>query len=392
VRYLVVRDNTGGDDGFSQPALELRLDGTGVGGSDFDVNVDVRARRTYRSAVGAEDQSRTWVYRLATSWNVPGTRQRITVGRQFAPALEAVNVFDGALYHTDHERWGAGAFAGTQPEAADFGVDGTVREYGGYWVIHSLSQAARPWAVTVGLIDSYAEGEVNREWVYLQARYRGPRLSGFLTQEIDYNRSWKAEEAGEDTFSPTSTFAVFNFRASDNVSFHAGYDNRRSVRLWLDRVTPATAFDDSHRQGSWAGATFRIGPHMTVGGDARVSTGGPSGRADGYSGTIGWQGLGRANFSFNLRGTRYTNDQSDGWLHALAAGTDLGPRAHLELAIGRVEETATGDTSLDREDDWFGIDLDLLVRRNWFLILSGERYTGTFQDNDQAYAAVSYRF
>ncbi len=392
VRYQVVRDNSGGDNGFSQPALDLRLDGSGVGGSDFDVNVDVRARQTYRDWAGSEDEHLNQVYRLAATWHLPNTRQRLTVGRQFAPNLEAVSIFDGVVYDLDGDRWGGGFFAGTQPDAADFGVDGTVKEYGGYYTVHSLPMDARQWAVTMGLIDSYAEGDVNREWFYLQTRYRGPRLSGFLTQEVDYNRSWKVSEAGESTVAPTSTFAVLHYRLGQRFTLHAGYDNRRSIRLWQDRVTPATAFDDSHRQGGWAGGTLRFGRHFVIGADGRVVTGGPSGRADGYSGNFGWDGLSRANMSFSLRGTRYTNDRSDGWMYALAGGTDLGRRAHLELAAGRVEETSLDDPTLDRTDDWYGLDVDLLLGRSWYMILSVERYTGTFQDNDQGYAGVTYRF
>ncbi len=392
VRYLTVRDSDGVDNGFSQPALDLKVDGYGVGGSDFDLNVDVRARQTYRSAPGADDVRLNQVYRLATTYHLPGTRQRLTVGRQFAPNLEAVSIFDGLLYDMNGDRWGGGLFTGTQPDPSDFGIDSTVRDYGGYYLVHSLPETSRQWAITLGLIDSYADGSVNREWLYLQTRYRGPRLSGFLTQEVDYNRSWKTSVAGESTFAPTSTFASFHVRASDRVTFYVGYDNRRSVRIWLDRVTPATQFDDTFRRGSWAGATFRPGRHVFFGGDARSSAGGPSGQANGWSGNFGFDGIGRVNFDFSARSTRYTNVHSDGWLHTVTAGLDLGRPAHLELAIGRVEESDASDPILDRTDEWYGLDIDLALGRSWFLILSEERYTGTSQDNDQTYAAVTYRF
>ncbi len=392
VRYLVVRDTGNADNGYTQPSLDLRLDGEGLGGSDFDLNVDVRARQTYRNWPGSEDQRLDRVYRLSTTYRFPDRRQRLTVGRQFAPNLEAVNIFDGALYDIDGGRWGAGFFAGTQPDPTDFGVDGTVTEYGGYYLVHSRAPEAKQWAVTLGLIDSYAEGDVNREWFYLQGRYRGPRLNGFVTSEIDYNRSWKVSEAGESTVSPTSTFATLHFRASEHVSLRAGYDNRRSVRLYQDRVTPATTFDDAYRQGGWAGASFRFGRHFGIGADARVSTGGPAGRADGYSGDLAWDGVGGANFGFSLRTTRYGNDHSDGWLYTLIGGWDLGRRCRMDLSVGRVEETDTEDTALDRSDDWYGIDLNIVMGRSWFAIVSWERYTGTFNDNDQGYVAATYRF
>jgi AMIN domain len=47
-RYLTVQDRSGIGQSFSQPAIDARIEGRNVGGSSYDVSVDVRTRRTFR--------------------------------------------------------------------------------------------------------------------------------------------------------------------------------------------------------------------------------------------------------------------------------------------------------------------------------------------------------
>jgi len=393
VRYLEVRDRTGSGSGFSEPALDLWMVGNGVGGSNVDLAVDVRARRTSTTLAGGttEDSDLNQVYRLSASFRLD-PRQRITVGRQFAPALSVISIFDGVLYDVNGERSGWGGFAGVQPDAVDFGFAGDVREYGGYFQWRSGANAEKRWSVTTGVIGSYEDQEVNREFLYLQGQYTGKRLTAFGTQEIDYNRDWKVDVAGEDTIEPTSTFASFHFRAGEAFTLYAGYDNRRRVRLYRDRVTPVTQFDDSYRQGSWAGATLRAGKHFSFGGDARIAQGGPTGEADGFSARLELDRMTRHNLAIRLRSTNFTNDRSDGWLHALTAGMDCGPRVHLELAGGLIQESFDLDPTLDNDVTWMSIDLDMLLGRQWYWMISAERNSSDLEDNDHFYTSLTYRF
>ncbi|HEU4401238.1 MAG TPA: hypothetical protein VFT43_03965, partial [Candidatus Polarisedimenticolia bacterium] len=393
LRYLQVKDREVASAGFSQPALDLRLDGYGLDGGPLDLAVDVRARRTSRTLASGADSndSQSRVYRLAVSYHLDD-RQAITVGRQFAPAVAALSIFDGVLYDLEGSRWGAGLFTGAQPDAVDLGLSGDIREHGGFVQFRSAPGGAQRWNLTTGIIGSYTQGTVNREFFYLQGQYSNNRLSSFLTQEVDVNRGWKTSEAGESSISPTSTFASLHLRASDRLTFHAGYDNRRNVRLVRDRVTPATAFDDSHRQGGWAGASLRFGGHLETDVDLRTSGGGPSGIASGYSVGLGVDRIGDHNLAVWGRSTRYDNDRSEGWLDSVSAGLDLGPRARLELSLGTLEETNLTDSSLDRSTTWTGLDLDLLLARRWFLLLSTETNRGDQESNDQAYASLTYRF
>lgn len=392
LRWLAVKDRNGGDNGFSQSGVDLRLQGHGLARSLLDVEVDARTQRTYRtSAQGdAERDGRTRLYRLALSWH-PAPRLRLSAGRQFAPALASLSIFDGLLLDTDGARLGGGLLAGYQPDER-LGYSSDVREYGGYLQFHNAPSGRRRWALTTGAIGSYTQGTVNREFFYLQGQYSDSHLSAYLAQEIDYNRDWKVEEANEPTLSNTSTFASLRVRTGERLSVFAGYDTRRNVRQFRDRVTRVTEFDDSHRQGGWLGASLRFGGRFQASLEGRTNGGGASGDAGSLSVNLGVDRLTRLGLALHERTTRFTNDLTEGWLHSLSAGTSLGTRVRLELSGGTLDETARNGSSLDRSSTWEAIDLDIFLGRHWYLLLSGETNRGDLEKNDQAYVSVTYRF
>ena len=67
--------------------------------------------------------------------------------------------------------------------------------------------------------------------MFLQGRYTGGRLHGYFVQEVDVNRDWKSEEAGESTLEPTSTFLSLRFKASEAIDLNAGYVTRAEGRI-----------------------------------------------------------------------------------------------------------------------------------------------------------------
>ena len=392
LRYLVVKDHSIADSGFSQRGIDLWLQDQGLG--DFDVYADIRARRSYHARTGDQDEadSLSNVYRLAVAWHPGDERQTITLGRQFSPALSMMSLFDGVLYDFNGGAWSAGGFAGTEPEPVDLKVSSDVRDLGGYWQYRGGTADTRRWEVTTGAVASYEDGEPNREFMFVQGRYFGPRLTGFVVEEIDYYSGWKVEEAGESTFSLTSTYASLFYRAGDHVTLYGGYDNRRNVRLYSDQVTPASEFNDAHRQGGWGGASFRVGQHFGFGADLRRSTGGDAGTADGYSVNVDVGGLTAANLGFQGRAAHYTNEENDGWLYEISTGIDAGSHVHLEAGLGHLDETSDREAALDRSADWIDLEVDVILGRHWYLLLSGEQYQGDDEDNDQYYAALSWRF
>jgi hypothetical protein len=391
VRWLAIRDRTGTGQDLSQPGIDLRLDGTRIGGAPVDVNVDVRAQRSYTAppAGASTTDNQTRVYRLSASWN--DGPARVTLGRQFSPSLSTVSLFDGVLGEYRKDRWGTGVMAGTQPDPVNYGFSSDIREYGGFFEYGSPKGASDRWLVTTGLIGSYAKGEINREFLYLQGLFSNRFVSTFVTQEVDYNRGWRKQAEGS-TFSDTSTFAIVRVKPVESFSFDVGYDNRRNVRLYRDYVTPETTFDDAYRRGSWAGVEWRPVKNVYVGVNGRKSDGGTSGTADSYSLLGGVSGMTALNISARLRATQYKSEFLDGTLYSLGGGIDLKSWGHFELEAGQRNEKDPRGFSPDRRINWQGLNLDILLGRHWFGLFSLDRTSGGGEDNNQAYVALSYRF
>jgi hypothetical protein len=391
-RYLIVRDRDAGGDEFSQPALDLRLDGNDLASGHFDLAVDVRSRRTYRSDVtgtlDTEDQTR--VYRAAASVHDPRGRFRLTVGRQFSPSLASVSTFDGAMAAFDGNKWSTGLFGGTQPDPVDYGYAQIVKEYGAFVQLHNRPGASAQWSVTTGAIGSYVDGIVNREYAYLQGLFTSRRVSFYATHELDYNRDWKID-LGEDQVELTSSYVHLGLRASKGLNLSAGYDNRRNIRLYRDLITPETDFDDSFREGVWVGFTQRIAKRFRFGLSGKRSTGGTSGNADSYTLILGANRLARR-LNFFYRGTSYANDTNEGSLQSLTTGIGITRRVRMTLSGGLRQDTVLLVPENENELLWYGMEMDFTVGRHWFLQISGERTEGELEQNDQGYFSTTYRF
>jgi hypothetical protein len=246
--------------------------------------------------------------------------------------------------------------------------------------------------VTLGASDSYDNGQANREFAYVQTVFFAPRVSALVTQEVDYYRPWKLTP-GMESVSPTSTFALLRWRFLGPLSFDAGFDNRRNVRLYRDVVNPATTFDDAFRQGVWAGLATRFGRRGYLGVDARSASGGPAGRANAYTISWGVERLTPLGLTLFGRSTRSVGPDLTGWLHALTLSADPKGRIHIGVNGGvRQELDPTANPVANVWATWVGGDLDFGIARSWYLMVSGTRETGGYEDNDQFYGGLSYRF
>lgn len=393
IRYLLIRDSfEDGSSTLNQPGLDLRLSGTNIAGSNVGLWVDVRGQRTYSAYGDGTDtqRDRNRVHQLWVSWLEPNSGLSVQLGRQYSPTLSSVSLFDGILVDFGRPRWNIGAFSGAEPDPIDLSFSTDVRQHGLYVSTHNRPGASKLWGVTVGGVGTYAEGEIDREFVFFQTRYGGPRISLYLAQEVDYNRGWKTEFE-ESTFAPTSTFFNFQVRATRGLRFTASYDDRRRVRLYRDRITPETEFDDANRQGARLGWTWS-NRHYRVGMDGSSTTGETIGDGESYSLYFGAVAFTSQQVGVTTRATVYSNERAEGTLYALTVGTNLGSRVRLQAGGGRRDELLIGDPRAETGVTWVELDLDFNLGRHWYLLLSGEQNRSDTDDNLQLYTSVTYRF
>ncbi len=382
LRYLSVDPGAGG--GYTQPALDVRADGRGAGATPLDLSVDLRSRRTYR---GDRQEDVARVYRALVAVGAPGER-RLTLGRQLSPALSAVSVFDGALFETAaHGRWRAGAFAGTQPEPVRYRPSGEIFEAGAFAEARATHGPRHSWTLTMGAVNSLAHGQVNRQFGFVNGFFVRPKLMLTGTQEIDLNTGWR-RTMGDPALSFSSTFLSARAELLHGLTFSTGYDGRRSVRLWRDRLTPETEFDDAYRRGVWSGLSGEAFGHVRLTVDGRWNG----------SGSQRWRSQSASAELFSLppfaarvryRVTTYRNDVTRGALHAAGVGFDPLTLLHLEWNAG--VRTSRDDFSESRTD-WQSLDADLHLTRRAYLMMTAEWDRGDGFDARQAQAGLSWIF
>lgn len=391
-RYFATR--TSPDAGqYTQPAMDVRLAGSRLLGTPLGLVADVRARsaRSQFIAGGTTEHSETDVYQLAVLWQAPGAPVRAALGRQYVVGVSSVLLLDGVLLELSGRRASVGLFGGLEPAALDF--DASVQDYGAFVRLHGSPGAGADrsfWGVTAGAVGSYRGGEANREFGFLQASYSSPNLTLHGAQEVDLYRGVRLA-AGEQPVSFTSSYVSASYHPVGGFAVDAGFDNRRSVRLYRDATDPLTTFDDGYRQGAWGAVGF-AGRHLRVRAEGRTNGGAGSGTSTAFTGTVGLERLGRAAVGVSLRTTRYGSGELTGWLHALrVAGDPAGP-LHLEATGGVRHETNPPVTLGTREVVWYGAEADVGMGRAWYLVVAANRETSPEGSLDQAYLSLSYRF
>ena len=386
--WLSVTTSDGGS--FRQPSLALRFDGTGLNDGRTDVAFDMRSRRTTRNFAGSgatvENVGR--VYRAALTMRAADPGKRLVLGRQSSTALTSVNLFDGALLELGDATHTFGLFAGTQPDAQRYRFSSDIVQGGAFFEFHQPPLSEQRWSVAVGGVTSLDHGHPNRDFAFGQGWWFSKAFSTSLIQEIDVNRSWKRVN-GEPLLTMTSTFATASAPVTTWFTLNGGYDNRRNVRLYRDRLTPETEFDDAFRQGAWVGGQFSFLSHLRLGGDTRANDG--AGRAESWSlHAEAWR-LTRMNASLRGRYSRYTDEHQDSRLQSFGLGFEPLRVARVDVS-GGVRSTKNSLFGVDEHEHWMSVDTDVTIGRRWYMGAGFESDHGDNGDTKQLQASLNRRF
>lgn len=385
-RWLSVQ--TQGSNGYAQPGLELRMDGRDALAGHADVAVDIRGRRTVSTSTsGTQTDQFSRVYRASTTFRDHDDHRRLTLGRQTSPTLASISLFDGALLEWGGNRHTLGAFAGTQPDPVRFRLSGELVEGGVFAEWHQAPLAARRWSLSTGGVTSRAGHEVNRDFLFAQGWWFSRGGSASLAQEVDVNSGWK-RAMGEPPLSWTSTFATVRVPVTPQLALQSGYDNRRNVRLWRDRVTPETEFDDRYRQGTWAGAALELAQHVRGSGEYRNGSGGE--RSDTWSVSAELYRITRWQASTHSRFSAFTSPGLQSQLMSFGVGLDPKPQSHVEFNLG-TRSTRDVLSGIDETERWQGVDLDLSLGARWYVNGGFELQQGLAGSTRQLQAGISVR-
>jgi len=280
-----------------------------------------------------------------------------------------------------------GVLSGSQPDLESFGYSNEIREHGVFAQMLAAQGASAKMTVTVGAIGSYNRGKINREYLALQTHVTSGHMSGYFSQDIDLNRSWKRDVEGS-AISWNNTYASLRVQAAEQTTLSGGFDNRRSIRLYRDYITPEVEFDDTYRTGIWLGANHRIGKSYRLGARVKRSTGGSAGGANTYTvnGAVQWH------VSLRARSTHFNNELVKGWIHSGSLSAQMGPRMHFEIGGGLRTQQSSSAAANDDQLTWTNVLADYSLGKSWYASLSFERSRQGVEANDQIFSMLNYRF
>jgi len=388
LRQYALLEHEGYSSDLYRPALDLRLDGRSIGGHPVDLEVDLRTQRSFYSA--ADDESRTRVYRLQGIWRPEQGLNRLAIGRQRHGSLPSLGSFDGlSADFGSRDAHLFGVAAGTQPDVEDWSYSTDLFEAAAF--------AEGRWRLADGLttlgfagVGSYAESEISREYGVLRASYRGGRSYLLAHQELDLNRGWKKDAEGS-SFDATNRYLTARYRLHHRLTVSAGMDSRRTLRLYRDRETPETEFDDSFRTGVWAGMRTAITRSTDAEFQWRTRSGGASGSMDAFSLWLRRIPVPWTQYQVGARGSYYTNDFYDGWLTSLWLRGDWH-RLQWRTEGGWRQEYANATAYLDESAWWAGLEGNFRLDASWSAVMSWDHFGGGNDRRDDLYGGLSYRF
>jgi hypothetical protein len=351
-------DSEAGED-FSQPAIAARIKAERLWGRPLDFRLHLRSKQNRRSReLDALRPKEAWlhrVYEAALVWTCPKGRLRASAGRLYANDLPGAGNWDGGelLYHFG-PRWSLGALAGTLPGLTDSSFDKDKQGYGAYLLYADGEPSADAYRGSLGWAGQYDGHLASREFLTTRNSLRVGRFSVQQLAELDLNRDWREEAAGEST-----TLSRFNaglyLQATPALRLSLGYDRWEPVRTLFTREIPDSLYLLTLQQGLRGGATLRL-PH-------RVSLGANLGYRDREdedkrpvfmscdltAGDIGGSGL-EAAFRYAYADGRFARSH----VPSLDLTRAFGHKVDLGLGVGlqRYEGTEAESEMADREGQW----------------------------------------
>lgn len=341
-----------------RPMVELYVAGVREHGP-LDVVLDLRAYRSRLTGNLVREETVGRLYRASVGTHAPGSGPFVVAGRQFGPGV--VSLFDGLSLGWNAARWAAGLYGGSEPEPLRMGFSNDVVHAGAYVEARHFALSSATWNARVGVAASYDDGNANRSFVFVQTFWRNQRVSFNAQQEVDLAPAWR-RESGAPSGEPTNTFATVSVAALPWLDLNGGYDVRHSVRLWRDRETPETEFDDRAREGGWASATaMQRGVRLT--GEVRTVAGG--GQSDvSWSGELSWTPRVAWAPVARSRYATYRTEESHSELAALTLSVDSPWGLHLEGSGGRrIFDDISGEDAID----WYEAVVEWSPGARWFV-------------------------
>jgi len=360
---------------FSQPTLRLSLRGRQLWGKDYNLRIRARLRHNQRARSlntnAPEQEWRNRVYEISFSYDNTNAPVNYQIGRIISNKFSGVGYIDGVLLQFNAStNFHIGIFGGSQPQWQYSSFQTSIQKYGAYLNYVSGDYSGGRFESTLAAAGEYHGSTVSREFIYFQnSFYLSRKWTVFQSAEVDLNRSWRKDIAGESV-SLTNLFVSAQWNILSNLMVGAMYDNRQNYLTYETRSLADSLFDEALRQGLRGTVTLILPQNYRLFGNFGIRK-----RETDTETTKSYAaGLSKINFlipnmRLNLNAAGFSNFFTNGLNYSLIVGKYFGNRFNLDMAYGGYLYSLKADNS-NRTNRWVRINLltDLIKK----IFLSGQ--------------------
>jgi len=389
-----VRDTGAGGFDFEQRLGRVDVTLSDIAGQPISLNTRFRTRRDVRAvSLGSTRlDKRNDLYELSLRYEPPSDDLAFEVGRLGSSRFSAIGYLDGGLLRV---RLGSpiqiGGFFGRRADVEGLPVEGQGQKYGGFLRVSPRDPYSSSYDVMVALVREFAQEDISREYVGVEARLGSGAVSVFGRTEIDLNRGWRGELSAED-YQFSNVSAAANLRFSDSVLTVLSYDSRRSYRDYFTRDVPEQIFDDLLHQGYRASLYLGrgYGLNAAAGFGVRLEEG-ERPESYSYNASLRHGNVFGRSLSLGVDGSGFQNDLTDGYLVTAQAGKRFGRGHELDFSYGRSTYRVKA-TSEERVTEYLRCSGRVDLGRHLYLLTDLEYDRGDDLQGPRGYFEVGYQF
>ncbi|UCF64185.1 MAG: hypothetical protein JSW33_16755 [bacterium] len=381
---------------FSQPTLRLSLRGRRLWGKDFNLRIRARLRHNQRArslnSNAPEQEWRNRIYEISFSYDNINAPINYQMGRIISNKFSGVGYIDGLLLqYNASTKFHAGIFGGSQPQWQYSSFQTSIQKYGAYLNYVSGDYSGGRFESTLAAAGEYHGSTVSREFIYFQnSFYLSQKWTIFQSAEMDLNRSWRKEVAGEDV-SLTNLFVSAQWNILKNLMVGAMYDNRQNYLTYETRSLADSLFDEALRQGFRGNVTVILPQNYRLFGNFGIrKRDTDTETTKSYAAGLSKVNFLMPNFRLYINAAGFSNFFTNGINYSFIVGKYFGNRINIDLAYGGYRYSLKADDS-QRINQWARINFLSDIIGKFFLSGQYEYDWGDDMKGHRVLAEIGYR-
>jgi hypothetical protein len=337
------------------------------------------------------------LYELALRYQPVDGTVRWEVGRIGASPI-GIGYLDGALAaYRLVPALEVGGFFGNRPNIDSYASLPTGRKYGGFLrLLGGRGYSPGAYDGIAFFVREFVGSEVSREYVGLQGRLASGRFTSFQWAEVDLNRGWRQDLAG-NTVQLSNLSVTGSYRVSNVFQASISYDQRRNYWTQEIRPLPEVLFDRFLHQGFRASLDLFRPSSIGASGSFGVRRD-EKDNVTSYSWSAGLRHPQFLGLFVSVDGSGYTNPLTDGYLASARIGRSLR-RVQIDVAYGAslyklkaAAQNPIPGLTPNRLNQWGRASARVELPRGLYLQGDFEYDTGDDLKGPRVLAELGYRF